>query len=208
MLVATGADDNGRGNAARDRRGADAQGSSQMSVPKAAAARVAATTNQRDAKELTKWPRREMTTSGGAAQQRRNAATTVAILLAMRSADRSSGGKTTGNVNGSGGRRGWLDGGAAPAATSAASPARSSDAGEEERQRWRWRRGERRGATAWWHVIGPIDPRRDNNSGQGVVTSTKLDDAMDSNGLWIGDLHLRPWNLGDYSRVSGAHIEA
>ncbi|KAK9167617.1 hypothetical protein Scep_002808 [Stephania cephalantha] len=45
----------------------------------------------------------------------------------------------------------------------------------------RRRRGERRGATARWHVAGgPIDPRRDNNSGQGVVTSTKLDDAMDS----------------------------
>ncbi|KAK9083640.1 hypothetical protein Scep_030111 [Stephania cephalantha] len=31
--------------------------------------------------------------------------------------------------------------------------------------------------------------RRDNNSGQGVMTSTKLDDTMDSNGFWIGDLH-------------------
>ncbi|KAK9119026.1 hypothetical protein Scep_017119 [Stephania cephalantha] len=44
-------------------------------------------------------------------------------------------------------------------------------------------RGERRGATARWRVAGLIDPRRDNNSGQGVVTSTKLDDAMDSNGF-------------------------
>ncbi|KAK9099924.1 hypothetical protein Scep_023354 [Stephania cephalantha] len=51
------------------------------------------------------------------------------------------------------------------------------------------RRRKRRGAMARWHVAGPIDPRRDNNSGQGVVTSTKLDDAMDSNGFWIGDLH-------------------
>ncbi|KAK9105710.1 hypothetical protein Scep_022554 [Stephania cephalantha] len=44
-------------------------------------------------------------------------------------------------------------------------------------------------ATARWRVAGPIDPRRDNNSGQGVVTSTKLDKAMDSNGFWIRDLH-------------------
>ncbi|KAK9094895.1 hypothetical protein Scep_026364 [Stephania cephalantha] len=43
------------------------------------------------------------------------------------------------------------------------------------------RRGEQRGATARWRVVGPIDPRQDNNGGQGVVTSTKLDDAMDSN---------------------------
>ncbi|KAK9158220.1 hypothetical protein Scep_004794 [Stephania cephalantha] len=33
-------------------------------------------------------------------------------------------------------------------------------------------------------VVGPIDPRQDNNGVQGVVTSTKLDDAMDSNGSW------------------------
>ncbi|KAK9158292.1 hypothetical protein Scep_004866 [Stephania cephalantha] len=53
-----------------------------------------------------------------------------------------------------------------------------------------WQRsGERRGATERWRVAGPIDPRRDNNNGQGVVTSTKVDDAMDSNGIWIGDLH-------------------
>ncbi|KAK9101204.1 hypothetical protein Scep_024634 [Stephania cephalantha] len=39
-------------------------------------------------------------------------------------------------------------------------------------------RGERRGATARWRVAGPIDPRQDNNGGQGVVTSTKLDDAI------------------------------
>ncbi|KAK9125111.1 hypothetical protein Scep_013957 [Stephania cephalantha] len=49
-----------------------------------------------------------------------------------------------------------------------------------ERSGWRMAtRGERRGATARWRVAGPIDPRRDNNGGQGVVTSTKLDDAMD-----------------------------
>ncbi|KAK9158678.1 hypothetical protein Scep_005252 [Stephania cephalantha] len=47
-------------------------------------------------------------------------------------------------------------------------------------------RGERRGATARWRVARPIDPRRDNNGGQGVVTSTKLDDAMYSDGFkWI-----------------------
>ncbi|KAK9156874.1 hypothetical protein Scep_003448 [Stephania cephalantha] len=40
-------------------------------------------------------------------------------------------------------------------------------------------RGKRRRATARWRVAGPIDPRQDNNGGQGVVTSTKLDDAMD-----------------------------
>ncbi|KAK9132521.1 hypothetical protein Scep_012049 [Stephania cephalantha] len=48
---------------------------------------------------------------------------------------------------------------------------------------------ERRGAAARWRVVGSIDPRRDNNGGQGVVTSTKLDDARDSNEFWIGDLH-------------------
>ncbi|KAK9132168.1 hypothetical protein Scep_011696 [Stephania cephalantha] len=43
--------------------------------------------------------------------------------------------------------------------------------------------GERSGATAGGAFFGPIDPRRDNNGGQGIATSTKLDDARDSNGF-------------------------
>ncbi|KAK9158082.1 hypothetical protein Scep_004656 [Stephania cephalantha] len=69
-------------------------------------------------------------------------------------------------------------------------------------------RVERRGATAWWRVAGPIDPRRDNNGGQGVVTSMKLDDAMDSDGFkWILERRppLKAMGLRRYSRVSDAH---
>ncbi|KAK9111863.1 hypothetical protein Scep_019382 [Stephania cephalantha] len=42
-----------------------------------------------------------------------------------------------------------------------------------------------RGELVWSAVTLslPIDPRRDNNGGQGIATSTKLDDAMDSNGF-------------------------
>ncbi|KAK9118128.1 hypothetical protein Scep_016221 [Stephania cephalantha] len=56
-----------------------------------------------------------------------------------------------------------------------------------KRRRQRRKRGAGNGVEQR-RVIGPIDPRRDNNRGQGVVTSTKVDDAMDSNGFWIGDL--------------------
>ncbi|KAK9134935.1 hypothetical protein Syun_014265 [Stephania yunnanensis] len=41
--------------------------------------------------------------------------------------------------------------------------------------------GECCGATTQWHVVESSDPRRDNNSGQNVVSSTKFDNARDSN---------------------------
>ncbi|KAK9133315.1 hypothetical protein Scep_012843 [Stephania cephalantha] len=98
-------------------------------------------------------------------------------------------------------RRGWLDGGAPPSSQASA-----------RQQQWRGERqqnGARNGVEQRrrWRVAGPIDSRRDNNGGQGVVTSTKLDDAMDSDGFkWI--LEWRPplnaMGLRRYSRVSGA----
>ncbi|KAK9126380.1 hypothetical protein Scep_015226 [Stephania cephalantha] len=71
---------------------------------------------------------------------------------------------------------------------SCASERRCKDAGEERQRRDNDKMAAaRRAGTAWSNGAvarcRPIDPRRDNNGGQGIVTSTKLDDAIDSNGF-------------------------
>ncbi|KAK9094036.1 hypothetical protein Scep_025505 [Stephania cephalantha] len=129
-----------------------------------------------------------------AARQRATTDATVAILLAMRSADNNSGGKTTsGNAMAAAARRPsrWLDGGAALRRLSGVrrelvtTARRSGGGGARDGTAWS------NGAVARCRADRS---RRDNNDGQGVMTSTKLDDAMYSNGFWIGDLHCRPWS--------------
>ncbi|KAK9088634.1 hypothetical protein Scep_027716 [Stephania cephalantha] len=93
---------------------------------------------------------------------------------------RDAGAWTVGERDGSPAQQRGSGGGgdaAADADGQATTAWRRSGGGGGERRRWT------RGNVGAVARCRPIDPRRDNNGGQGFVTSTKLDDAMDSNGF-------------------------